>query len=342
MCFPYFYPVIVQPLDCITNLSDAVNPAAPVAPVILIVLVVTFPCAAISANNRINAAVDKLVYDMFIAVPAAHCPADIFVSLKLFNLLMTVALVPLSVNTENGQLKLNAGNWLVFVFVPAVTNGVAVKLPNLSKLFIVVKLAHWENVAVNVVNNDVCVVGSVNVFKLIQPENVDAYVVKDAETVAGIVNVVNDTQVLNVELKDVQTLILVGIVTVSKDLQPEKQVNAVVTAFSVDGKVTLRSDVHDKNVSDKVFNKFMLVGIVIDSNLKQLLHIDIIVVILFWVLFGKTIVFRFWQFWKVDDRLVIVQLDGIVIEDIELHPLNIDAIVILAPTVVGKVTDVKL
>lgn len=323
-------------------MSAAVKFAAPVAPVTFIVLPVTVPCAAISANNIVNASLSKLVNDIFIGVPVAHCPVFVFVSLKLFNLLMTVALVPLSANVEKGQLKLNAGNWLAFVFVTAATNGVAVKLPNLPRLFIVVKLAHWENVDVNVVNADVCVVGSVNVFRLIQPENADAYVVKPVETVAGKVKEVNETQPAKVLLKDVHALILVGIVTVVKDLQVWKQLAAVVTAFNVDGKVTLVSDAQLEKAPDKVFSKFMIVGIVIDSNLEQPLHIDSIVVILFWVLFGKTNVFRFWQLTKVDDRLAIIQPDGIVIEDRELQSWNIVVIVILDPTVVGKVTDANL
>jgi len=179
------------------------------------------------------------------------------------------------------------------------------------------------------------ILGNVTFFK-------DKHEEKQLAIVVQLFNVVNEKQLLNVELKVVQTLILVGIVTVSKDLQPEKQLTAVVTEFSVDGKVTLRSDVHEKNVLDKVFNKFMLVGIVIDSNLEHKSHIWAIVVILFWALFGKTIVFRLWQILKVNDMLVIVQFDGIVIEDIEVQLWNIPLIEILAPTVVGKVTDVKL
>jgi len=255
---------------------------------------------------------------------------------------MTVALVPLSDSATNGQLKLNAGNWLAFVFVRAVTNGVAAVLPNLSKLFIVVKLAHWEKVDVNAVNNDVRVIGNVNVFRLIQLANAEVKVVKDAETVAGIVNVVNDQQLLKVLLKVVHALILVGIVTVVKDLQPEKHDRAVVTAFNVDGKVILWSDVHVVKALDKLFSKFMLVGIVIDSNLGHVMHIDVIVVILFWVLFGKTIVFRFWQLLNVKLKLVIIQPDGIVIEDSEMQLSKVDAKEIVDPTDVGKVTDDNL
>lgn len=341
--YNYTTPVIDQPLDVITNLSAAVNPVAPVAPVTFIVLVVTFPWAAISANNRFNASVDKLVYDIFICgdVPD-HCPADVFKSLKLFNLLMTVALVPLSDNAEKGQLKLNAGNWLAFVFVMAETNGVVVKLPNLPKLFIIVKLAHWENVDVNAVNNDVWVVGSVNVFKFIHCKNVDAKLVKDVETVAGKVKEVNDIQPLNVLVNIVQPLILVGIVTEIKDLQLTKQEVAVVTKFIVDGKVTLVSDKQLLNVFDKVFADVILVGIVIDSNLPHDAHIDAKFVILFWALFGNINVFRFWQLLNARFKLVIVQPDGITIEDREIQLSNADAIVIVDPTDVGRVTDVNL
>jgi hypothetical protein len=50
---------------------------------------------------------------------------------------------------------------------------------------------------------------------------------------------VNEKQLLKVLLKDAQALILVGIVTPLKDLQPERQLAAVVTAFNVNGKVIL-------------------------------------------------------------------------------------------------------
>jgi hypothetical protein len=92
---------------------------------------------------------------------------------------------------------------------------------------------------------------------------------------------VNNQQPLKVLLKDVQPLILVGIVTEVRDSQLRKQIPAVVTEFIVDGKVTIVSDKQFWNVADNEVAAVMLVGIVIDSNLLHPKHIDAIEVILF-------------------------------------------------------------
>jgi hypothetical protein len=60
------------------------------------------------------------------------------------------------------------------------------------------------------------------------------------------------------------------------------------------------------------------------------------------VLFGRTIVFKLTQSTKALFKLVIVHPDGIVIDSREIQLSNINTIVIVAPTVVGKVSDVNL
>ena len=71
------------------------------------------------------------------------------------------------------------------MFKSPVTSGVAVKIPNLFKLVIVVNAPQYWKALANVVNDVVCVVGSVIVLTDVQYWKADAKVVVVAATVAG-------------------------------------------------------------------------------------------------------------------------------------------------------------
>jgi hypothetical protein len=75
---------------------------------------------------------------------------------------------------------------------------------------------------------------------------------------------------------------------------------------------------------------------------KQALHIEDILVILFCALFGNVKLVSCQQLEKDVDKSFIVQPDGIVILPMELQLANVDDNDILAPTAVGNDTDCKL
>jgi hypothetical protein len=89
----------------------------------------------------------------------------------------------------------------------------------------------------------------------------------------------------------------------------------------------------------KVFTKFILVGITIVSNLLQPLHILDIDIRLFCALFGSVMEVILLQLLNAVVKLVIFHADGIVILDKEKQVLKALTIVIVEPTVAGRVTE---
>jgi RecA-family ATPase len=90
--------------------------------------------------------------------------------------------------------------------------------------------------------------------------------VREVLTVFGKVILSIDLQPPNVLPKVVHADIEVGKVTDLSDLQAEKQENIEVTAFKLEGKVTLNKLKHEPNTLIRLFNEFMDDGIVILVN----------------------------------------------------------------------------
>jgi hypothetical protein len=97
-----------------------------------------------------------------------------------------------------------------------------------------------------------------------------------------------------------------------------------------------------KKALAKVVQPFKEVGIVIPVNVKQALHIEDILVILFCALFGNVKLVSCQQLENALDKSFIVQPDDIVILPMELQLENVEFNDILAPTAVGNDTDCKL
>jgi hypothetical protein len=132
-----------------------------------------------------------------------------------------------------------------------------------------------------VLTDDICVVGNVNIFKVLQPLKAVANVVVALDTVEGSVISVILVQFSKMLLKSVQLDALVGSVIEVKSRQLRKAVAIVVTLFIVDGKETEVSSLQSLKTDDNAVTAVKLVGITIDFNLLHPFAILAIVVQLF-------------------------------------------------------------